>query len=178
MHLCCLTCSAGQRRTRRSAARSAASRKFYISSFIDSPENMARHIRNHRQIENSLHWVLAVASVTDLPLCIYNNPSTAHFNFSAELLERLAQISNIVAVKIPLPADRDFQSELARLRNSAPAVSAVGYRGDRGCADALLAGADGWFSVVGGLLPKPTMKLTRETDPGGDGRRPDRSDPD
>jgi predicted transposase YbfD/YdcC len=33
-------------------------RRFYISSFVDSPENMAQHIRNHWQVENCLHWVL------------------------------------------------------------------------------------------------------------------------
>ena len=35
-------------------------RRFYISSFVDSPENMAQHIRSHWQVENSLHWVLDV----------------------------------------------------------------------------------------------------------------------
>ena len=35
-------------------------RQFYISSFVDSPEKMSRHIRNHWQVENSLHWVLDV----------------------------------------------------------------------------------------------------------------------
>ena len=35
-------------------------RHFYISSFSDSPENMARHIRNHWQVENNSHWVLDV----------------------------------------------------------------------------------------------------------------------
>ncbi|WP_419906276.1 ISAs1 family transposase [Hoeflea sp.] len=35
-------------------------RRFYIASFADSPEKMARCIRDHWQVENCLHWVLDV----------------------------------------------------------------------------------------------------------------------
>ena len=35
-------------------------RRFHIASFIDSPEKMARHIRNHWQVENSLHFQRAL----------------------------------------------------------------------------------------------------------------------
>lgn len=35
-------------------------RRFYIASFADCPEKIARHIRSHWQVENSLHWVLDV----------------------------------------------------------------------------------------------------------------------
>ena len=112
--------------------------------------------------EEAYQHYLAVASATDLPLCIYNNPSTTHFNFSPELLARLAQVPTIAAVKMPLPADRDFASEIARIRSTAPSGFAVGYSGDWGCGEALLAGADIWFSVIGGLLPEPSMKITKE----------------
>lgn len=111
------------------------------------------------QEEAYQHYV-AVASATDLPLCIYNNPSTTHFNFSMDLLERLAQVSNIAAVKMPLPADGDLAGQMAGLRSAAPEDFAVGYSGDWGCGEALLEGADIWFSVIGGLLPVASMKLT------------------
>lgn len=111
--------------------------------------------------EEAYQHYLAIASATELPLCIYNNPGTTHFNFSIELLDRLAQVPTIKAVKMPLPADRDFAGEIARLKANAPDDFAVGYSGDWGCGDALLGGADGWFSVIGGLLPKPSMQLTR-----------------
>ena len=48
----------------------------------------------------------AVAGASDLPLCIYNNPGTTHFNFSLELLQRLADIPTIKAVKMPLPVGK------------------------------------------------------------------------
>ena len=33
-------------------------RRYYISSLNVEPEEMARTIRNHWQIENNLHWVM------------------------------------------------------------------------------------------------------------------------
>ena len=104
---------------------------------------------------------LAVAQATDLPLCVYNNPGTTHFTFSDALLERLAAVPNIKAVKMPLPKENDVKGELGRLRQDTPDDFAVGYSGDWGAADALLAGADAWYSVVGGLLPEPALKLVR-----------------
>ena len=106
------------------------------------------------------HFV-AVAGVSDLPLCIYNNPGTTRFVFSEELITRLSQVPNIAAVKMPLPADGDFAGEIARLRANTSAAFAIGYSGDWGAAGALLSGADAWFSVAGGLLPVAATKLTR-----------------
>ena len=106
------------------------------------------------------HYV-AVASAARLPLCIYNNPSTTHFAFSRRLIERLGEVPNITAIKMPLPADGDFTSEIARLRGSLPEGFVIGYSGDWGCADALLAGADSWFSVLAGLLPETATQLAR-----------------
>jgi len=102
-----------------------------------------------------------VAAAGGLPLCIYNNPGTTNFTFSHELIARLSELPNIDAVKMPLPADGDFVGELATLRSVTPASFSIGYSGDWGAKDALLAGADGWFSVVAGLLPSNAMQLTR-----------------
>lgn len=102
----------------------------------------------------------AVASATALPLCIYNNPGTTRFTFSEDLIVRLAALPNIVAVKMPLAADGDYVGELKRLR-ARTTDFAIGYSGDWGAADAMLAGCDCWYSVVAGLLPEPALKLTR-----------------
>ncbi len=101
----------------------------------------------------------AVASVSGLPLCIYNNPGTTHFTFGAELLERLAGIETIGAVKMPLPADGNFAREIAVLRSRTRL--AVGYSGDWGIVDAMLAGADAFYSVLAGMLPRPALALLR-----------------
>lgn len=102
-----------------------------------------------------------IASSTSLPVCIYNNPATTRFIFTDDLIARLADIGNIVAVKMPLPADNNIGAEIGRLRNLTGTGFTIGYSGDWGCADALLAGADSWFSVIGGLLPVPAMAMTR-----------------
>ncbi|AYD00216.1 dihydrodipicolinate synthase family protein [Neorhizobium sp. NCHU2750] len=110
--------------------------------------------------EAFLHFE-AVASATDLPLAIYNNPSTTHFSFSEGLIARLATLANVSAVKMPLPKDGDFASEIKRLRAAVPSNFAVGYSADWGCTEALLQGSDCWYSVVAGLLPKQTLALAR-----------------
>ncbi|MGE7371052.1 dihydrodipicolinate synthase family protein [Neorhizobium sp. NPDC001467] len=110
-----------------------------------------------------------VAATTDLPLCVYNNPSTTHFTFSESLIARLSAIETIRAVKMPPPKDLDFSGEMARLRNNAAADFAICYSGDWHGAEALLAGADAWYSVVGGLFPHAAAALTksaREKDAG------------
>ncbi|ANM11294.1 MULTISPECIES: dihydrodipicolinate synthase family protein [unclassified Rhizobium] len=102
---------------------------------------------------------LAVTKAAALPLCIYNNPGTTHFTFSRELLRRLSDIETIKAVKMPLPADGDVRGELAALREKTDL--AIGYSGDWGAAEALLSGAEAWYSVVGGLLPRTALALTK-----------------
>lgn len=103
----------------------------------------------------------AVAGATALPLCIYNNPGTTNFSFSDALICELAAMPGIAGIKMPLPADDDYAGELARLRASTPQKFAIGYSGDWGAAPSLLAGCDAWFSVVAGLLPEPSLRMTR-----------------
>ncbi|OWV74150.1 dihydrodipicolinate synthase family protein [Rhizobium sp. N122] len=109
--------------------------------------------------EEAYQHFLAVTKAAALPLCIYNNPGTTHFTFSRELLRRLSDIETIKAVKMPLPADGDVRGELAALREKTDL--AIGYSGDWGAAEALLSGADAWYSVVGGLLPRTALALTK-----------------
>jgi 4-hydroxy-tetrahydrodipicolinate synthase len=108
----------------------------------------------------------AVAETGGLPLCIYNNPGTTRFTFSDDLIARLAKLPNVAAVKMPLPGDGDFRGEMERLRAMTPDDFAIGYSGDWGAADALLAGCDAWYSVVAGLLPAPALALTRAAQAG------------
>lgn len=104
---------------------------------------------------------IAVAEATDLPLCIYNNPSTTHFTFSHRLLHRLAVHPQIAAVKMPLPAQVTPAEDLARLRDLLPQDFVIGYSGDWGCGETLLAGADAFFTALGGTLPQTFVNLAR-----------------
>ena len=108
----------------------------------------------------------AVSAAGDLPLCIYNNPGTTKFSFNPELIARLAELPNIVAVKMPLPADGDYSGELGRLQAMIPEGFDIGYSGDWGAKEALLAGGVCWYSVVAGLLPAAALALTRAAQAG------------
>lgn len=107
-----------------------------------------------------------VAEAGQLPLVIYNNPGATRFTFSAELISRLAKLPNVSAVKMPLPADGDFAAEMKTIRAHVPPSFCVGYSGDWGCASALLAGSDTWYSVVAGLLPAETLALAMASQAG------------
>lgn len=111
------------------------------------------------------HFV-AVAEAGQLPLCIYNNPSTTRFTFGRDLITRLSKVQNIEAVKMPLPTGGDVASELRSLRSTTGSGFKVGYSGDWGGAAALLSGGDAWYSVVAGLLPCETLALARAAQAG------------
>ncbi|WP_083594375.1 dihydrodipicolinate synthase family protein [Aurantimonas sp. 22II-16-19i] len=108
----------------------------------------------------------AVAEAGELPLCIYNNPGTTRFTFTEDLIARLAKLPHVAAVKMPLAANGAYAGELARLRTLTPEGFAIGYSGDWGAADALLAGCDTWYSVIAGFLPAPALALTRAAQAG------------
>ena len=111
------------------------------------------------------HFV-AVARATDLPLCIYNNPGTTHFTFTDALVARLAEVPGITAVKNPAPPPAEARARHEALRARVPGSFAIGYSGDWNAPDAVLAGGDAWYSVVGGLLPMPTLRLLRAAQAG------------
>ena len=106
----------------------------------------------------------AVTGASGLPLCIYNNPGTTHFSFSLDLLARLSTLPTIKAVKMPLPSEGDLTSELATLRQRTSL--SIGYSGDWGMADAMEAGADAFYSVLGGTLPGPVLAMVRAAQAG------------
>lgn len=124
--------------------------------------------------EEVFEHFLAVASATNLPLCIYSNPGTTNFTFRPNFVARLATIPTVAAIKLPLPSSGDIAADLAAFRQAAPDLS-IGYSGDWGCKEALLAGADCWFSVVGGLFPERAAALTASAKKG-DREEADRHD--
>lgn len=103
----------------------------------------------------------AVTKATALPVCIYNNPGTTHVVLSRSFLGRLSGLATVAAVKMPAPKDGSFREELEALRAVTPPGFAIGYSGDPATVPALLAGADGFFSGIAGILPGPMLKLAR-----------------
>jgi len=100
-----------------------------------------------------------VAGAVGLPLCVYNNPSTTHFTISTDLIARLSRVPNIVAVKNPSPTASVVPDALRELRAKTAAGFSLGFSTDWNATEAMLAGGDACYSVVGGLFPKAITQI-------------------
>ncbi|WP_323018588.1 dihydrodipicolinate synthase family protein [Castellaniella sp.] len=103
----------------------------------------------------------AVTRSLSVPLCIYDNPGTTHFEFSDALHGRIAQLPKVASIKIPgVPADPvAAQARVMRLRALIPDHVTIGVSGDGFAALGLNAGCDAWYSVIGGLFPQLALGI-------------------
>ena len=110
----------------------------------------------------------AVSRKLSVPLCVYDNPGTTHFEFTDELHGRIAQLPNVRSIKIPgVPADpAAAKARVERLRALIPAHVTIGVSGDAFAATGLNAGCEAWYSVIGGLFPKTALAITRAAQAG------------
>lgn len=104
-----------------------------------------------------------VCAAVSVPVVVYDNPTTTGFTFTPDLTARVAELPAIASVKIPpLPVDETAAAaRLAGYRAAIPERVTIGISGDGGAAGAMLAGVDGWYSVMAGLLPHECAALTR-----------------
>lgn len=109
-----------------------------------------------------------VSRSLSVPMCVYDNPGTTHFEFSVELHGRIAQLPNVSSIKIPpVPADLEPARErIDQLRKVIPAHVTLGISGDALAATGLNAGCEVWYSVIGGLFPEVAMAITRAAQAG------------
>ncbi|WP_183424948.1 dihydrodipicolinate synthase family protein [Luteimonas sp. RC10] len=110
----------------------------------------------------------AVTRSLSVPLCVYDNPSTTHFEFSDTLHGRIAQLPNVASIKLPgVPADPEAaRVRVARLRALVPAHVTLGVSTDAFAATGLNAQCDVWYSVIGGLFPEVALAITRAAQAG------------
>ncbi|GAB3525275.1 dihydrodipicolinate synthase family protein [Arthrobacter monumenti] len=101
-----------------------------------------------------------LAERTDLPICLYNNPSTTQFDFPVELVAELATVANIVALKDPGTSREAYDERLAALREVTPREFSLGMSGDTSIVDNAVA-ADAWHSGPAALLPEHYVRLRR-----------------
>ncbi len=103
-----------------------------------------------------------------IPLCVYDNPSTTHFEFSDALHGRIAALPNIASIKIPpLPNNpEEAKARVDRLRSYVPKHVTLGISGDHSGAIGLNAGCEAWYSVIGGLLPFPILQIIQASQAG------------
>ncbi|ANZ40887.1 dihydrodipicolinate synthase family protein [Lentzea guizhouensis] len=100
-----------------------------------------------------------------VPLCVYDNPGTTHVRFSDELHGRIAQLPNVGSIKVPgVPGPA--QARIDALRALVPGTVTIGVSGDWTAAGGLTAGADVWYSVLGGTFPSTALAITRAAQAG------------
>ncbi|MET2831111.1 dihydrodipicolinate synthase family protein [Mesorhizobium shangrilense] len=107
-----------------------------------------------------------VAREGGLPVVIYDNPGTTHFHFTPTLVGRLARVPGIVAIKNPTDKSEAIKGHLAGQRSIVPERFSIGYSGDWNATEAMIAGADTWYSVLGGILPEVCMTIVRASQAG------------
>ena len=109
------------------------------------------------------HLYDEVSRAVDVPLIVYDNPSTTRFTFSDELLVAIAGLPRVAAIKVP-PISTEpgvAEARLGDLRASLPGHVLLGISGDASASNALAAGFDTWFSVLGGTLPALAREMTQ-----------------
>lgn len=104
-----------------------------------------------------------VSANVSVPLCVYDNPGTTHFEFTDELHGRIAELAHVSSIKIPgVPeAPHLAKARVERLRGLIPSHVTIGVSGDVFAAVGMNAGCEAWYSVIGGLFPKTALAITR-----------------
>lgn len=114
--------------------------------------------------DDEVYGLFAEVTVSlSVPLCVYDNPATTHVTFSDDLHARIAALPHVGSIKIPAtPTDPHRARErVTRLRAHLPDHVTIGVSGDRAAAAGLIAGCEGWYSVLGGVWPRVCLALTR-----------------
>ncbi|GGG43639.1 dihydrodipicolinate synthase family protein [Croceivirga lutea] len=97
----------------------------------------------------------AIASSTDLPIMIYNNPVDYKIMVTLKMFEELLKCKNITAVK---ESTRDI-SNINRLRNAFGNNLSILCGVDTLALESLLIGADGWVAGLVCAYPKETVAI-------------------
>jgi 1-pyrroline-4-hydroxy-2-carboxylate deaminase len=98
-----------------------------------------------------------VAAATSLPIMLYNNPPAYRVSISFEVLEKLAAIGNIVAVKESAPDPRRFTDLINRFGDRFKLMAGL----DDVALEGLLLGARGWVSGLTSAFPRESVALMR-----------------
>jgi 4-hydroxy-tetrahydrodipicolinate synthase len=98
-----------------------------------------------------------VAEATSLPIMLYNNPPAYRVSIGLDVLEKLAALPNIVAVKESAPDPRRFTDLINRFGDRFQLMAGL----DDVALEAMLLGAKGWVSGLTSAFPKESVALTR-----------------
>ena len=105
--------------------------------------------------EAVFEWYQALAKA-DIGIVIYNNPMLTKFNQPPELLNRLAELDHIVGVKEAHAQSIQFYKTLRLVGDKIPIMEGMG---EPHALEAILLGADGFYTGVPAFAPKLCVAL-------------------
>ncbi len=97
----------------------------------------------------------SVAQASALPIMLYNNPPAYRVSIELELLERLAEVPSIVAIKESAPDPRRFTDVLNRFAERFVLFAGL----DDIALEGLILGAKGWVSGLTNAFPAESLAL-------------------
>jgi dihydrodipicolinate synthase/N-acetylneuraminate lyase len=106
------------------------------------------------QEELEVHF-RAVAAATDLPIMLYNNPPAYRTHITVDLLKRLADVTNIVAVKESAADTRRFTDIYNACGDRFITLAGL----DDVALEGLFLGARGWVSGLTSAFPQESVAL-------------------
>ncbi|SMF60815.1 dihydrodipicolinate synthase family protein [Allosphingosinicella indica] len=96
-----------------------------------------------------------VAEATALPVMLYNNPPAYRVSIGLDVLERLAEIPNVVAIKESAPDSRRVTDVINRCGDRLLVLAGL----DDVALEGLLLGAVGWVSGLTSAFPQESVAL-------------------
>jgi 1-pyrroline-4-hydroxy-2-carboxylate deaminase len=97
----------------------------------------------------------AVAEAVSLPIMLYNNPPAYRVNIGKEVLDALADVPNIVAVKESAPDSRRFTDLINAFGSRYEIFAGL----DDVALEGLMLGAKGWVSGLTSAFPHESVEL-------------------
>jgi 4-hydroxy-tetrahydrodipicolinate synthase len=117
--------------------------------YVPTPDELYAHFRS-------------VAESTSLPIMLYNNPPAYRVSIELDMLERLAAIANIVAVKESAPDPRRFTDIINRFGSRYTLMAGL----DDVALEAFLLGASGWVSGLTSAFPRESVAMVQAVERG------------
>ncbi|WP_414148834.1 dihydrodipicolinate synthase family protein [Erwinia sp. BNK-24-b] len=129
-----------------------------VSAVLLAPVSYQR--LNSEEVYDLYERIMRELSV---PLCIYDNAITTGFQFTDELLIALSHLPGTGAIKLGAlsPVPSEAAARITKLKDNLPEGVSLGISGDTQALHGLLAGCEGWYSVLGGLFPHFSLALAK-----------------
>lgn len=117
--------------------------------YVPKPEELVAHFR-------------AVAQATSLPIMVYNNPPAYRVQITNEVLQQLADVPNIKAVKESAPDSRRFTDVINAFGDRFDVFAGL----DDVALEGLMLGAKGWVSGLTSAFPQESVQLVAAAERG------------